>query len=95
MTGLMYGDQGLFLRRSLFEHLGGFPGLKLMEDLFFSRELKQWGRIVVASRRIFVSPRRWQRMGLARQTLRNWALTALAAGGIHPDRLAAYYPAVR
>ena len=44
---------------------------------------------------IFVSPRRWQRTGLVRQTLRNWTLTALAAAGVHPDRLAAYYPAVR
>jgi hypothetical protein len=42
-----------------------------------------------------VSPRRWQRAGLARQTLRNWTLTALAAGGIHPDRLARFYPVVR
>jgi hypothetical protein len=49
----------------------------------------------VASRRIFVSPRRWQRTGVVRQTLRNWALIALAAGGIHPDRLAAFYPPLR
>jgi rSAM/selenodomain-associated transferase 2 len=95
LTGLVYGDQGLFVRRDLFDRLGGFPRLRLMEDLFFSRALRRHGRIVVASRRIFVSPRRWQRSGLIRQTLRNWALTALAAGGIHPDRLAAFYPAVR
>jgi rSAM/selenodomain-associated transferase 2 len=95
LTGLAYGDQGLFLRRRLFEQLGGFPPLRLMEDLFFSRRLRRQGRVVVASRRIFVSPRRWQRAGLVRQTLRNWALTTLAAGGVHPDRLAGYYPAVR
>jgi rSAM/selenodomain-associated transferase 2 len=95
LTGLVYGDQGLFLRRALFEELGGFPPLGLMEDLFFSRRLRRQGRMVVAGRRIFVSPRRWQGAGLVRQTLRNWALTALAAAGVHPDRLAAYYPAVR
>jgi rSAM/selenodomain-associated transferase 2 len=95
LTGLVYGDQGLFLRRDLFKHLGGFPRLRLMEDLFFSRTLRRRGRVTVAFRRIFVSPRRWQRTGLIRQTLRNWALTALAAGGMHPDRLAAFYPAVR
>jgi rSAM/selenodomain-associated transferase 2 len=95
LTGLIYGDQGLFLRRALFERLGGFPPLRLMEDVFFSRRLRRQGRIVVSARRIFVSPRRWQRAGLIRQTLRNWTLTALAAGGIHPDRLAAFYPAVR
>ncbi len=95
LTGLVYGDQGLFLRRDLFERLGGFPPLRFMEDLYLSRQLRRQGRIVVASRRIWVSPRRWQRAGLVRQTLRNWTLTALAAGGVHPDRLAAFYPAVR
>jgi rSAM/selenodomain-associated transferase 2 len=95
LTGLVYGDQGLFLRRACFVRLGGFPRVRLMEDLFFSQELKRQGRIEVASRRIYVSPRRWQQAGLLRQTLRNWTLTALAAGGVHPDRLAAYYPSIR
>jgi rSAM/selenodomain-associated transferase 2 len=95
LTGIAYGDQGLFLRRDVFERVGGFPPLKLMEDVFISRALRRLGRMVVLPQRIFVSPRRWQRAGLVRQTLRNWALTALAAAGVHPDRLAAYYPAVR
>jgi rSAM/selenodomain-associated transferase 2 len=93
LTGLAYGDQGLFIRRQEFEAGGGFPPLRFMEDLFFSKTLRQRGRIVVARRRIFVSPRRWQQAGLVRQTIRNWTLTALAAAGVHPDRLAAYYPA--
>src|SRR5205807_8992975 len=79
LTGLVYGDQGLFVRRRLFEHLGGFPRLFLMEDLFFSRQLRRHGRVVVAPQRIFVSPRRWQQAGLIRQSVRNWTLTALAA----------------
>jgi GT2 family glycosyltransferase len=94
-TGIVYGDQGLFLRRDDFKSSGGFPPLALMEDLFFSRKLRQQGRILVSRRRIFVSPRRWQRNGLVRQSLRNWLLTGLAMAGIHPDRLAAFYPAVR
>jgi rSAM/selenodomain-associated transferase 2 len=95
LSGLIYGDQGLFLRRNLFMHLGGFPRLGLMEDLFFSQRLAQEGRVVVASRHIGVSPRRWQQTGLVRQTLRNWTLTALAGCGISPDRLARFYPPVR
>jgi hypothetical protein len=66
-----------------------------MEDVFFSRQLRRHGRIAVATRRIFVSPRRWRQAGLVRQTLWNWTLTVLAAGGVPPDRLAAFYPAVR
>jgi rSAM/selenodomain-associated transferase 2 len=95
LTGLVYGDQGLFVRREVFERAGGFPPLRLMEDVFLSRALRRLGRVVVAPRRLFVSPRRWQRAGLVRQTLRNWALTAAAAGGVHPDRLARFYPVVR
>jgi rSAM/selenodomain-associated transferase 2 len=95
LTGIVYGDQGLFVERERFRRLGGFPPLRLMEDVFLSTRLRRQGRVVVVPRRIFVSPRRWQRQGVVRQTLRNWALTALAVGGVHPDRLAPFYPAVR
>jgi rSAM/selenodomain-associated transferase 2 len=95
LTGLVFGDQGLFLRRDVFKSLGGFPPLSFMEDLFLSQKLRRHGRILVSPRRIFVSPRRWQRHGLVRQSLENWLLTGLAAAGIHPDRLAVFYPDVR
>jgi rSAM/selenodomain-associated transferase 2 len=95
LTGLVYGDQGLFVTRRLFERVGGFPPLRLMEDVFLSRALRRLGRVTVAPRRVYVSPRRWEHQGVVRQTLRNWALTALAVAGVHPDRLARYYPSVR
>jgi rSAM/selenodomain-associated transferase 2 len=95
LTGLVYGDQGLIVHRNHFERLGGFPSVRLMEDVLLSRRLRRQGHVVVVPSRIFVSPRRWQQQGVVRQTLRNWALTALAAGGVHPDRLAPFYPAVR
>jgi rSAM/selenodomain-associated transferase 2 len=95
LTGIIYGDQGLFLRRETFQAVGGFPLVRLMEDVLLSLRLRKLGRIEVVPRRIFVSPRRWQRQGIIRQTLRNWTLTALAAAGVHPDRLARFYPAVR
>lgn len=94
-TGIVYGDQGLFLRRCEFERLGGFPSVRFMEDVFFSRRLAAHGRVVVLPNRIHVSPRRWQKVGIVRQTLRNWTLTALALAGVSPDRLAAFYPHVR
>jgi rSAM/selenodomain-associated transferase 2 len=95
LAGIAYGDQGLFVRRELFEKVGGFPGLRFMEDVFMSRTLKRWGRIIVSTRRILVSPRRWQKAGIVRQTLRNWTLTGLALAGVHPDRLANHYPLLR
>jgi rSAM/selenodomain-associated transferase 2 len=95
LTGLVYGDQGLFIRRDEFHKRGGFPSLALMEDLFFSRDLRKVGSIAISECRIFVSPRRWERVGLVRQTLRNWTLTALVAAGARPNCLAKYYPVVR
>ena len=94
-TGVVYGDQGLFLRRADFFRLGGYPPIRFMEDVFFSRRLARRGHVAVVNKRIYVSPRRWQKVGLARQTLTNWTLTARALAGISPDRLAEHYPRVR
>jgi hypothetical protein len=94
-TGIAYGDQGLFLRRHDFERLGGFSPIRFMEDVSFSDRLARRGRVVVLNKQIYVSARRWRKVGLIRQTLRNWTLTALALAGVAPDRLAEYYPRVR
>ena len=90
-----YGDQGIFVRRSIFEKLGGFPELNLMEDLFFTKRLKREGNIALLDPPIQISARRWQKKGLVRQTLRNWTLITLVHCGVSPDRLARFYPHVR
>jgi rSAM/selenodomain-associated transferase 2 len=90
-----YGDQGIFVRRDEFEQLGGFPDLKLMEDLFLMKSLKKRGRLVQLNDRLCVSARRWQQTGVVRQTARNWTLVALAQLGVSPNRLARFYPHVR
>lgn len=95
LTGIIYGDQGLFVGRELFERVGGFPEVQFMEDVLISLELRRHGRMVVVPPQVFVSPRRWQQRGVVRQTLRNWSLTLLAAAGVHPDQLVRYYPVVR
>jgi len=95
LTGIIYGDQGLFLRRELFEELGSFPPVRLMEDVLLSMRLRRRGRLAVAPSRILVSPRRWERMGVMPQTGRNWLLLGLAATGVSPDRLAGFYRPVR
>lgn len=90
-----YGDQGIFVRREIFEQLGGFPDLRLMEDLFFMKQLKKKGRFQLLDARLHVSPRRWQQRGIIRQTLRNWLLVTLAQIGVSPNRLKKFYPHVR
>jgi len=90
--GLPYGDQGIFLRRTVFEQLGGFPQIELMEDLYLMRRLRRLARPVLLPGPLHVSARRWRRHGLIRQTLRNWALLTAERCGVSPDQLARYYP---
>jgi rSAM/selenodomain-associated transferase 2 len=94
--GLPYGDQGIFLRRDTFQMLGGFPAVPFMEDVMLMRRVRRLGRVDLVPYPIHVSPRRWERTGPIIQTLRNWTLTTVAVwGGVHPDRLTRFYPAVR
>lgn len=95
LFGVIYGDQGMFISRERFWQMGGFPELRLMEDVQFSLRLRRYGKVVVVPQPLHVSPRRWQKKGIIRQTLRNWTLTALVAAGAHPDSLAKHYPHVR
>lgn len=46
LTGIATGDQGIFVRRALFERVGGYPALALMEDIALSRLLKRQSRPV-------------------------------------------------
>lgn len=95
LCGLAYGDQGIFVRREVFNRLGGFPSLALMEDLYFMKRLRREGRVALLEGPLYVSARRWEKQGVFRQTARNWWLTALAQVGVSPNRLAGFYPEVR
>jgi rSAM/selenodomain-associated transferase 2 len=89
--GLPYGDQGIFVRRSAFEAVGGFPDVELMEDLLLMRRLRKLAKPVLLPGPISVSARRWQKRGVLRQTLLNWSLFAAERLGMSPDSLARYY----
>ena len=90
--GLPYGDQGIFMRRGTFESLGGFPKVRLMEDVLLMKKFRMISKPVLLPGPIHVSARRWRRHGLFRQTIRNWFLLGALKMGLSPDRLAAYYP---
>lgn len=89
--GMPYGDQGIFIRRALFDELGGFPQVRLMEDVLLMKGVRRRAWPVLLPGPLFVSARRWQRHGVVRQTARNWLLLAAARCGVSPDRLAVFY----
>ncbi len=71
---LPYGDQGLFVERSIFEKLGGFREMPICEDLDFVCRLKKCGKIAILNDRIFASVRTWDNRGILRTSLRNQLL---------------------
>ena len=88
---LAYGDQGIFVRRSVFKSLGGFKPWPLMEDVEFIRRLKRHGRLEHLSLGLVTSARRWERRGWARQSAANLVTLGLYGVGVSPERLARRY----
>lgn len=75
--GVFLGDQGIFVRRSICEALGGFDETRVLcEDLDFSRRLRSSGRVVALPGPLISSARRFERHGPFRQTLIDLWLTA-------------------
>ena len=91
LTGIATGDQGIFVRRDLFERIGCYPPIALMEDIALSRTLKRYGRPVCLRQRVLTSSRRWERDGIARTILLMWRLRLAYFLGADPDRLARSY----
>jgi rSAM/selenodomain-associated transferase 2 len=89
------GDQAIFVRRDVFDRLGGFPDLELCEDLEFSRRLKHAGRIACLRTRVTTSARRWNRDGLVRTVIRMWTIRAMYLMGVPPARLKRMYSDTR
>lgn len=82
-----YGDQGLFMHKSLFEELGGFPDEPILEDLLLVKKARKLGRIAMTASSVKTSARRWQQKGLLRTTLIHQAILLGAAMGLSPRRL--------
>ena len=95
LSGIATGDQALFVRRSTFEQLGGFADLPLMEDVDFTRRLRQAGRLAPLRARVVTSYRSWERCGAIRTIVLMWTLRFLYWVGVHPSRLKDLYASIR
>lgn len=89
--GMAYGDQAICLRRELFDRVGGFQDIPLMEDLRLMRAIRPHCKVKLLPGPLHVSARRWRQHGIVRQTLRNWSLVLAERSGASPERLAARY----
>lgn len=85
------GDQGIFVRRDVFDAVGGFPEIPLMEDVEFSRRLARHGKTLLLPARITTSGRRWEASGPVRTILLMWGLRLSYLLGMSPARCAELY----
>ena len=88
---LPYGDQALFMKKSLFEKMGGFAEVPIMEDFILVRRLKRKGKIVILPAAVATSPRRWLHLGIVKTWLINQAIVIAYYLGIPPERLTRWY----
>jgi len=91
LSGIATGDQGIFVQRTLYERVGGFPSIPLMEDIRFSRSLKKHARPCRITQSLVTSPRRWHAHGILRTIVTMWGLRLGYFAGISPERLAKFY----
>ncbi len=88
LLGLPYGDQGLLVPRLLYEKVGGFRPLPLMEDVDLVRRLGRVRQLPVPA---VTSAARWRRDGWLRRSARNLLCLLLYGLGLPPERVALLY----
>jgi rSAM/selenodomain-associated transferase 2 len=96
VSSIVYGDQGIFMRKEVFQRLGGYADIPLMEDIEMSGRLKKAGRIALVGTPILASPRRWLAEGAMYTTFRDWFIAfSYKFLKISPETLIKHYRAVR
>ncbi len=87
-----YGDQAQFLLAETFRDLGGFADVPIMEDVELFQRIRYRGLpISVLRATVNTSPRRWNREGVLRRTLKNWWMRVRYALGASPQELVRHY----
>jgi rSAM/selenodomain-associated transferase 2 len=88
--GLPYGDQGLLVPRALYDEVGGYAPLPLMEDVDLVRRIGRRRLRVIAADAV-TSAERWRRDRWLSRTGRNFLCLILHRFGMSPERVARFY----
>ena len=91
ITGIATGDQGIFVTRELFERVGGFAALPLMDDIDLSSRLKREQRPLCLRDTLTSSSGRWEQKRILRTIALMWVLRLAYFLGVPPARLAMHY----
>jgi rSAM/selenodomain-associated transferase 2 len=90
LLALPYGDQGLLIPRALYDNIGGYRPLPLMEDVDIVRRLGR-GRLEILAARAVTSAVRYARDGYLARTTRNMACLGLYFAGVPPHSILRLY----
>jgi len=91
ISQIMTGDQAIFVSKTLFERVGGFADIALMEDIALSQQLKKQQAAVCLKSKVVSSSRRWQQHGIIRTVLLMWQLRLAYFFNAKPSVLAKKY----
>lgn len=95
LSGLVYGDQGLLVRRDVFDTIGGYPDQPIMEDVILCRRLRSAKRLTRLPGTVTTSSRRYEEEGRVRAWMRNVRTIIRFLSGTDPAVLAGGYRARR
>lgn len=92
ITKIPFGDQAIFIKKEIFEKIGGYEKIELMEDVALMRNLKREGlRIEILPQKVITSARKYEKNGIFYNVIRNWILLILYFLGTDPNKLARFY----
>ena len=95
VSRIFYGDQVIFVRKDVFQELGGFPEVKIGEDVLFTKKLRRKGRVGILPFAVNCSTRRWKRQGVWKTFLLNLRINTALVWNQDLDELANAYQDVR
>jgi len=91
LSGIATGDQAIFVKRALFDDIGGYADIPLMEDIDLSKRLKHQGHPACIKTPLTTSSRRWEQHGIFKTILLMWRLRLAYFFGAKPEQLARLY----
>ncbi len=95
VSKVFYGDQAIFVRKDVFQELGGFPEVKMGEDVLFTKKLRRKGKVGILPFAVKCSARRWKKQGIWQTFLLNLRINTALVWNQNLDQLANAYRNVR
>ena len=91
ITGIATGDQAIFIKRELFNNIGGYADIAIMEDIAISKTLRRHSRPACIKAKLTTSSRRWEQYGILKTVILMWRLRLAYFCGAKPEQLARLY----